>query len=340
MMHRPVARRLAAATAVAMVVATALVGAAPGASQAAPVSRPPGQAPRVTITTPSAGLHEMPLVVGIRRGLYAEENLDVARVQMAPPVSVAAMIAGEADFTTAIGATTAAITGAGAPLKIVAGMAVRPLQVLVVGDPSVAVVTDLRGRAVGTNTMVDTTANLLRLALRAHGLEPQADVAVQPLGESPNRLAALQSRQVPAAMLDLAQAKEAERFGGRVLVAPADFPEFPVSGLGTSEPRMRGQPEQLEAVLRATLRAIRHMAQNREDTLGLMMDHMGLAREAAEGTYDLGIGAFARDGIVSDRGVQLLIDAAHEASGRQSAMTPADVADLSAVRRAAAQVGP
>jgi ABC-type nitrate/sulfonate/bicarbonate transport system substrate-binding protein len=272
----------------------------------------------------------------MRRGLYAEENLDVTRVQMAPPVSVAAMIAGEADFSVAIGATASAITGAGAPLKIVAGMAVRPLQVLVVGDPAIGVVTDLRGRVVGTNTMVDTTANLLRLALRAHALEPQVDVAIQPLGESPNRLAALQSRQVPAAMLDLAQAKEAERFGGRILVAPADFPEFPVSGLGTSEARLRGQPEQVEAVLRGTLRAIRHMAQNREDTLALMMDHMGLAREAAEGTYDLGIGAFAPDGLISDRGLQLLIDAAHEAGGRTTDVTPAQVADFTIVRR----VGP
>src|SRR5437763_15561988 len=37
------------------------------------------QTQHVTITTPSVGLHEMPLVVGIRQGFYTAENLDVTR---------------------------------------------------------------------------------------------------------------------------------------------------------------------------------------------------------------------------------------------------------------------
>jgi NitT/TauT family transport system substrate-binding protein len=298
------------------------------------------QAQHVTVTTPSTGLHEMPLVVGLRRGFYTAENLDATRIQMAPPVSVAAVIAGDADYTLSVGSTITAIVGADAPLKIVAGLAVLPLQVLVAGDPAIRSVADLRGRAVGTSTISDTTANLMRLAARANGLEVQTDVSLQPLGESPNRLAALQSGQVSAVMLDLALAQQAQLGGGRILVAPAELPPLPTSGLAVTEAKLHEQPGQVEAVVRGSIRAVRYMQQNRDDTLALMMEHMGLDRQAAELTYDLGMGAFAADGLISDQGLQLLIDAARETTGRPTTLTPAQAADFSIARRVAAQLGP
>src|SRR3954452_14788006 len=185
------------------------------------------QAQHVTLTTPSTGLHEMSLVVGIRRGFYAAENLDATRIQMAPPVSVAAVISGDADYTLSVGSTVTAVVGANAPLKIVGGLAVLPLQVLVTGDPAVRGVADLRGRSVGTSTISDTTANLMRLAARANGLEPQIDVSLQPLGASPNRLPSLQSGQVIAVMLDLAEAQQAQLMRAHILVAPVDLPPLP-----------------------------------------------------------------------------------------------------------------
>ena len=291
------------------------------------------QAEHITITSPSAGLHEMPLIVGMRRGFFGEENLDVTRIQMVPPVSVAAVIAGEGDYTLSVGSTATAVVGADAPLKIVAGLAVRPLQVLVAADPAVRTVADLRGRSVGTSTVSDTTANLMRLAMRANGLEPQVDVAIQPLGESPNRLAALQTGQVPAVMLDLAQAKEAELFGGRIIVAPTDYPEFPISGIALTEARLRERPQQTEAVIRASLKAMRFMRENREELILMMMDHMALQRDAAEATYDLGIGTFAPAGLMSDAGLQLMIDAASETTGRPTSVTPAQLSDFTIVRR-------
>jgi ABC-type nitrate/sulfonate/bicarbonate transport system substrate-binding protein len=330
-------KRAALAASLALTIGITGVGTGAAAERANPATAAPSgvlaQPQRITITTPSAGLHEMPLVVGLRRGLYAEENLDVTRVQMNPPVSVAAVIAGEGDYTLSVGSVTTAVVSADAPLKIVAGLAVRPLQVMVTADPAVQSVADLRGRSVGTSTLSDTTANLMRLAVRAHGLEPQVDVAIQPLGESPNRLAALQTGQLSAVMLDLAQAKEAELIGGRILVAPTDYPEFPISGIGLLEARLRERPQQTEAVIRASLRAVRYMRENREDLIAMMMDHMGLSRSASEATYDLGIGTFAPDGLMSDTGLQLMIDAARETSGRASSVTPAQLADFSIVRR-------
>jgi len=320
---------------VALTIGVAGLGRAPrrAAASAAP------QPQRVVVTSPSTGLFEMAFVAALRRGFYAEEGLDVTRVQMAPSVSVAAVLAGEGDYTLAAGSTVTAIVGSDAPLKLVLGMAVRALHVLMTNDPAVQSVADLRGRAVATSTLTDTSANLARYALRASGLEPQVDVALQPLGESPNRLAAMQSGQVSAVILDLAQAVEAERRGARILLRPAELPDLPISGLGVTETKLRDQQPQLEAMVRASLRGLRFLRDDRADTVALMADHLGLSPDVAETTYDLGIGSFAPDGLIADSGLQLLIDTARDASGRASDATPAQIADFTIARRVNQQLG-
>jgi NitT/TauT family transport system substrate-binding protein len=291
------------------------------------------QPQRVVVTSPSTGLFEMGFIVGLRRGFYAEEGLDVTRIQMAPSVSVAAVLAGEGDYSLSAGSSVTAIVGSDAPLKLVMGMAVRALHVLMTNDPAIQSVSDLRGRAVATSTMTDSTANLVRYALRARGLEPQVDVALQPLGESPNRLAAMQSGQVNAVILDLAQAVEAERRGGRILLRPAELPDLPISGLSVTETKLRDQPRQIEAMIRASLRGLRFLRDSRADTVTIMVDHLGLTRDVAETTYDLGVGSFAPDGLISDDGLQMLLDTSRDAAGRPGSGTIAQIADFTMVRR-------
>jgi NitT/TauT family transport system substrate-binding protein len=305
----------------------------------AAAERTEAQPQRVVVTSPSTGLFEMGFIVALRRGFYAEEGLDVTRVQMAPSVSVAAVLAGEGDYSLSAGSTVTAIVGSDAPLKLVLGMAVRALHVLMTNDPTVQNVADLRGRAVATSTLTDTTANLVRYALRARGLEPQMDVALQPLGESPNRLAAMQSGQVNAVILDLAQAVEAERRGGRILLRPAELPDLPISGLSVTETKLRDQPQQIEAMIRASVRGLRFLRDSRADTVAIMVDHLGLDRDVAETTYELGAGSFAADGLIPDSGLQLLIETSRDAAGRASGTTAAQIADFSIARRVGQQLG-
>jgi NitT/TauT family transport system substrate-binding protein len=187
----------------------------------------PSQRQRVIVSTPSSGYFEMPFILALREGFFAEQGLDVERIQMAPPVSVAAVLSGDADYALAVGSTAAAIVTADAPLRIVMGVAVRAIHALVTIDPAIQSIADLRGRSIATSTLTDTSAAITRFALRANGLEAQVDTALQPLGQSPNRLAALETGQVQAAVLDLAHALEAQRHGARILAAPAALPRLP-----------------------------------------------------------------------------------------------------------------
>ena len=325
--------------ALAALVALALAGAdvrGPGPARAAGL--PQGQ--RVLVASPSGGYFEMPFLLSMSRGYYASEGFDVVRVQMAPPVSIAAIISGEVDYTLAVGSAAAAIATSNAPIKIVLGSAVRAIHVLMVTDPTVQRVADLRGHSIATSTLTDSSAAVVRFALRQNGLEVPGDVALQPLGQSPNRLVAMQSGQVTAAALDLVHALDAQRGGARILALPSDLPELPSAGLAVAEPRLREQVPQIEAMSRATLRGVRHFLQNREDTIAAMMELLAVPRDVAETTYELGANAFQPDGIIPDASLRLLVEAAELSSGQPAVVGPDALADFSIVRRAAAQLGP
>lgn len=328
-------RGLVAALALALAIAAAGAGAGP-AADAAPLP----QAQRVVVTTPSTGLFEMPLIVALRRGFFTEEGLEVSRVQMAPPVSVAAVLSGEGDYTLSSGSVAVAIATSNAPLKIILGMATRALHALVTNDPAVQSVNDLRGRSVAASTLTDSSAAFVRFALRARGLEAQSDVALQALGQSPNRLAAMQSGQVAAVILDLAHALEAQRGGARILLGPRELPDLPTSGLSLTEARLREQAPQAERMVRALLRGVRAFRDDQADSVQALIDHLGLAREVAEATWDVGRESFDPSGVISESGLRLLLESAELASGQPAQVGPEQLADFTIVRRVAAQLGP
>jgi hypothetical protein len=91
---------------------------------------------------------------------------------------------------------------------------------------------------------------------------------------------------------------------------------------------------------RGMLKGVRYFRENREGAVAAMMDHLGIEREVAEGTYDLGREAFAQDGIIPEASLRLLIEAAEFASGQPSNVTPERLADFSIVRRVSAGLQP
>jgi ABC-type nitrate/sulfonate/bicarbonate transport system substrate-binding protein len=64
---------------------------------------------KITIHIPGKTLTVMVFYFGKDKGFFFEEGIDAQLVAMSPPVAIAAMVAGELDFSTTLGAATAAI---------------------------------------------------------------------------------------------------------------------------------------------------------------------------------------------------------------------------------------
>src|SRR5574341_1784974 len=71
---------------------------------------------KVTIHVPSKSLSIMPYYFGTDKGFFAAEQIEPQLVMMAPPTAIAAMVAGELDFSSTTGAATSA-TMRGLPIR-------------------------------------------------------------------------------------------------------------------------------------------------------------------------------------------------------------------------------
>jgi ABC-type nitrate/sulfonate/bicarbonate transport system substrate-binding protein len=87
-----------------------LVGITVGAlSLPVSASRAASQPAKVTISIPSKSLALMPFYFGKDKGFFPREAIEIQLVAMAPPTAIVALVAGELDFSTTLGAATSAI---------------------------------------------------------------------------------------------------------------------------------------------------------------------------------------------------------------------------------------
>jgi NitT/TauT family transport system substrate-binding protein len=267
------------------------------------VGNPVLAAERVTIATPSRGLFEFPVVVAMRKGFYKEEGIEVDKIQMQPAIGVKALMSGDVDYLLAWGsALRAAVSGV--PIKAVLGFAGRPLHVLI-ARPEIKSPKDLKGKIIGVDSVAGTVDYLSRVALRHFGFEPEKDVKIIVTGESPTRLAALRAGAIDATPIDVAFAVKAEDEGFKRLVYLGDLIELPLSGIAVMDQKLQTQRDQVRRVVRAGVRGVRFMKQNRAETVQMLSDYLRITPSQSARAYDASINSFTDDGMISDKGVLL-----------------------------------
>ena len=260
-------------------------------------------AERVMIATPSQGPLEMPVVVAMRNGYFRREGLEVHKIQIQPEIAVKALVAGEVDYTLALGSSVrAAMTGV--PIKVVAAMTSRPLHVFI-SRPEIHFARDLKGKTIGVDGFAGAVDYLSRVAVRYLGLDPDRDVSMVDTGDSALRLAALKTGAIDATAVDVVLAVKAEEEGFKRLVYLGDIIDLPISGIAVTGAKLANHREQIKKVIRATLRGTRFIKQNRPETLRIMQSYLRITPAQAAHTYDASIRSLTDDGLVSERAIAL-----------------------------------
>ena len=104
----------------------------------------------VNIGISTVGLYELPTEISKRKGFYQEEGLDVRKIVVRTPLHVAALLAGELDYSTVTGIILSASLQ-GMPLKTVMGWFDKPLHMLI-ARPNIKKLTDLKDKRVAVST--------------------------------------------------------------------------------------------------------------------------------------------------------------------------------------------
>jgi ABC-type nitrate/sulfonate/bicarbonate transport system substrate-binding protein len=196
-------------------------------------------------------------------------------------------------------------------LRVVAGIAARPLHVLM-ARPEIQSSKDLKDKRIGVDSFAGTMEYLARVAAKHYGLDPNRDIKVLVTGSSPNRVAALKGNLIDATPIDIAFAVKAEEEGLKRLVNLAEIVDLPISGVAVLEKKLATDRAQVKKVLRAVLRGTRFMKDNRQETVRMMADFLGITPAQAGRAYDVSIRSFTDDGMISDKGLGLNVELTKE----------------------------
>jgi ABC-type nitrate/sulfonate/bicarbonate transport system substrate-binding protein len=272
-------------------------------TSSAPISE--AQAQKVRVAMPAKSMTFLNFYVGDKFGIYKAEGLEVSLEVIKTEVGVAGMVAGEIDYTGAIGsAMRAAATGM--PIKATMFSMDRVL-IYMFAKPTIKSIEELKGgKTVATTGLLATPTYAAKIMARAHGLNPDKDLIFIAMGDVATSLTALQSGAADVAMLSIPFNFKAEELGFRNLGSAVEYLQTPFAGLGAADAKLKTNPSQVKRMIRATLKGMEFTRQptNQERVIGLLMDEFKLDRKTGALSLQEIVKVFTRDGTIPEDAVK------------------------------------
>jgi ABC-type nitrate/sulfonate/bicarbonate transport system substrate-binding protein len=288
---------------------------------------------KVRMGIQSTNIGFLPFHAAYHKGFYREQGIELETIFMATQAVNAAFIRGDIDYSAAVNGIVQGIVR-GAPAKILACAVDRPLQSFIV-KKEIRAPRDLKGKKVGGSTTGGTATLMADAALKHFGLEPGRDVTVVPLRG--NRLTALESGAVDAALLGVPENIIAMDKGYGELLFVGDIVNFPQNGFGALVKKIQESPDEVYGMVRAMLRGFIFSLdpRNRDELTNIIMKQWKLndRRLASEMLKQFGRGII-RDMSVKSEGMQLMIDMVREDSKVTQPFTVSQIVDYSFLEKA------
>ena len=288
---------------------------------------------KIRLGIQSTNIGFLPFHVAYHKGFYREQGIDLETIFMSTQAVNAAFVRGDIDYSAAVNGIIQTVVR-GAPAKILACAVDRPLQSFI-SKKEIRSARELKGKKIGGSTPGGTASLMADLALKHFGLEPGRDVVVVPLRG--NRVAALETGAVDAALLGVPENIIAVDKGYNELLFLGDIVNFPQNGFGASVKKIQNSPEEVYGMVRATLRGLLFSLddRNRDEVINIILKQWQLTdkRLAAEMLRQLNRGV-TRDMSAKSEGMQLMIDLVREDSKVSQPFTVAQVVDYSFLEKA------
>jgi NitT/TauT family transport system substrate-binding protein len=291
---------------------------------------------KVRIGMPSLSLSFIAPQVAYAQGFFREEGIDAEIIRIATNVGIVAVTTKEIGYTTAVGAGLRSAVK-GLPLKVIMYFNGRPLHVLV-AKPELKNLAGLRKKVVGFAGYGDSTEFMLRAMLRQAGMELEKDVQAFQVSGSGQRLQALVSGRLDAAIVPPPFNFEAESRGFVRLASAADVFETSVSGLALHVDTLKERPMQVRQMLRALLQAQMFIRNNKPETVRVIADWLKLEPRIAQASYDIYVKGMSPDGIVPERVLESDIERARNDQQVKEVVPVGKVVDFAMLRDASREL--
>jgi NitT/TauT family transport system substrate-binding protein len=287
---------------------------------------------KITIHIPGKSLSVMVFYFGKDKGFFFEEGIDAQLVAMSPPVAIAAMVAGELDFSTTLGVATPAIMR-GSALKRVFYVQQDPTFALT-AQPEIKTIRELTGKVIGVNAPTDAMGMSAKMILKGNRIDP-SQVTFLSTQVTDNAYKALLTKRIAAALLPPPYAEEAEAKGYSRLAEAKDHAPLSTIGLVASMQTLVKNPDLIQRVIRVMLKTLAylHNLMNRREMAQYVAGSFKIDPVVADKALVSMLAAYSRDGTKPRKAVENEIEIYRETLQITKAFTPEDLEDLSILKK-------
>jgi ABC-type nitrate/sulfonate/bicarbonate transport system substrate-binding protein len=265
------------------------------------------------------------------KGFYREEGLEVLPIQAGMLPGIQGLVGGSFDFSQILGQGAGAILR-GVPLKIVMVFDTRPLNWLYARKEIKSLQELKGGKQIAVSSFGAALDQMTRDLLPKRGIDPQKDVVLRAVEPTPNRLAALMSGAVDAAVVNQMDRIIAKKNGFNELLFYGDDLEFVTAGAVTTERTLAQRPELVHKFLRGTLRGFHWLKNNEKEVVARMVPIMKVSEAEATDVYRAWLRVMSVDGTIPRSLQEKMIAFQRKSLKVERDVAPENVYDLSIVR--------
>jgi NitT/TauT family transport system substrate-binding protein len=253
---------------------------------------------------------QFPLWLAKEAGIFARHRLDAdIRLIASSGPALAALQSGEIDFLECSGGAVAPGLMAGSDGLYIANFYTGNFFRLMAA-PDIQSVYDLRGRKLAISRPGDYTNRLAEVMLERHGLVPNQDVLLVPLGTQTEQFNGLRGGIVDAITINPPLNLSLQNEGFREIYNLRDMGLAGISvSLYATREAVRSRTRLVERFLAAMTETAAYARANREHTIQVMSQYMQLTdRLALDGAYDTYVPALQIPPYVAIEALQPVLD--------------------------------
>jgi NitT/TauT family transport system substrate-binding protein len=243
------------------------------------------QLTKVTVGNNAISGNGLPAWMAKETGIFRKNGLDVQLVYFrGGTITAMALIAREIPIGQVSGPPIVSAGLKGADAVMIAGGNVVS-EYWLMSRPEIKTAEQLKGGSVAIATFGGQADFISRIALQKLGLTPGKDVAIVQVGTVPERLSALQSGRVQAAMLNTPDNVMAQKKGLNSLVNV----RLPYQGVGVATTRtlIRENPDVVRKYVKSQIEAVHRIKTDREAGIKVLAKYLASQdKEILERTYD------------------------------------------------------
>jgi NitT/TauT family transport system substrate-binding protein len=286
------------------------------------------QLTKVTIGNNTLSTNGLPAWMAKEGGIFGRNGLDVQIVYFrGGTITAMALIARETPISQVSGPPIVSAALKGADAVMVAGGNVVS-EYWLMSKPEVKTGAQLKGGSVAIATFGGLSDALSRIALQKLGLNAK-DVTLVQIGTIPERLSALESGKVQAAMLNAPDNFRAQKRGLHSLVEV----RLPYQGIGVGTTRtfIRENPDVVRRYVKSQIEAVHRLKTDRETGIKVLGKYLNIPdREVLERAYDDAITdeKFPPKQYPSLEGIKKILEPLAETDPKAKAAKPEEFVDM------------